>query len=277
MPIKAKCDGCGAGFKAKDSLAGKRVKCPKCQTPLTIPGGDGQKPAMKGRVSAGSGAIKRQNPAQNAMLDLLDEANVKAESRGPICENCAADLTPGAIICVECGFNQQTGKRLATTKDEEAVSDRGMTDAERLLAKAEKDIEESPVTSDDQDFGDGADSFVIAGVAGAILLVLVGIGLTIIFSMEWISHFTNPGAISFTAAIFMALGCVSWITWVAFKQNSVHGIVCLCTVGLWCIVYGFMQGKELLLPTIILIFSFVVLAGAGAYVSYNGFGPAPVN
>ena len=36
MSIKATCD-CGAAFKAKSELAGKRVKCPSCGEPLTVP------------------------------------------------------------------------------------------------------------------------------------------------------------------------------------------------------------------------------------------------
>lgn len=36
MTIHANC-GCGAKFEAKDELAGKRVKCPTCGSPLTVP------------------------------------------------------------------------------------------------------------------------------------------------------------------------------------------------------------------------------------------------
>ena len=37
MPIPVSCQ-CGQAFRAKDDLAGKRVKCPKCGQPLQIPG-----------------------------------------------------------------------------------------------------------------------------------------------------------------------------------------------------------------------------------------------
>jgi nitrogen fixation protein FixH len=36
MPISVACE-CGQGFQAKDALAGKTVKCPKCGNPLQIP------------------------------------------------------------------------------------------------------------------------------------------------------------------------------------------------------------------------------------------------
>ncbi len=37
MPIEIQCSGCSKTLKAKDSLAGKRVKCPACHTVLEIP------------------------------------------------------------------------------------------------------------------------------------------------------------------------------------------------------------------------------------------------
>jgi hypothetical protein len=39
MPIPVNCQ-CGQSFRAKDDLAGKRVKCPKCGQPIQIPGAD---------------------------------------------------------------------------------------------------------------------------------------------------------------------------------------------------------------------------------------------
>ncbi len=39
-----------------------------------------------------------------------------------------------------------------------------MSDAERIMAKAEKDIEDMPVTSEGQNFGDGSESYLIAAV-----------------------------------------------------------------------------------------------------------------
>ena len=38
MPISVQCPGCKAKLNAPDSAAGKRVKCPKCQTPVAVSG-----------------------------------------------------------------------------------------------------------------------------------------------------------------------------------------------------------------------------------------------
>ena len=209
------------------------------------------------------------------MLDLLDEQNVRSAVRGPSCENCAGELEPGAIICMECGFNHETGGRLQTEayEDDSGVSDAGMSDADRIMAKAEKDIEDTPVVADDQDFGDGAASYLIAAVAGLVGLILIGIGLVIIYSMDFVGLYLNSGAISFIASCLLYFSMAVWITVVAFRQKPGHGIACICTAFLWCIVYGFLQGKSLLLPTIVLIAGFLIGSASGIYVSYKGFGP----
>lgn len=66
MPISVKC-GCGQSFKAKDELAGKNVKCPKCQKPLTIPG-------------AKAAAVKAAAPSGPKELSLDDLAMLDASS-----------------------------------------------------------------------------------------------------------------------------------------------------------------------------------------------------
>ncbi|MBI1917416.1 MAG: hypothetical protein HYS12_22170 [Planctomycetes bacterium] len=37
MPIAAQCPNCASNFKAPDAAAGKRVKCPECHQPFTVP------------------------------------------------------------------------------------------------------------------------------------------------------------------------------------------------------------------------------------------------
>lgn len=265
MAIKVQCGSCSSSFQVKDELAGRRVKCPKCKDPLTI----GKPAAMRGAAPAAA--------AHNPLLDLLDEQNVRSVARGPVCENCGIELQPGAVVCIECGFNHETGESLRTEIYQDDLSaqssDGSMSDADRLMAKAEKDISESPVTADGQDFGDGADSYLIAAVAGVIGLVLIGVGLTVILTMEQVNEYIASSAISLiaSAGLYIAMGL--WITIVAFKQKQVHGVVCVCTAFLWCIVFGFMRGKQLLLPTIILLVAFLIGAASGAYTYYNGWKP----
>ena len=291
MAIKASCSSCSTSFNAKDSLAGRRVKCPKCGDKITIPGvrsdSPGAKKSSKGAKSTKSSSAsknsaaakkRRVNPAAgtfNVMDDLLNEANVKTKSKGAVCDDCGAELELGAMICIECGFNLETGSKLRTDAfdDDTGENDYGTTSAEKMLRQAEKDIEDMPVTGDDQDFGDGAESLVIAGVAGIILVALMASALIIIFMMEKLSDQVHSSFISMIASSLLAIGCIVWISIVAFLVDKTQGIICVATAGLYCVVFGFMSGKQLLLPTIVLIIALLIAGASGYYYAY--YAPDP--
>ncbi len=265
MAIKATCSSCSSTFNAKDTLAGRRVKCPKCGDKMTVPEKRAPKARTGKRVDPGAGSF-------DVMDELLKEANVKSVARGNVCDDCGAELQLGAVICVECGFNIETGSRLRTDMyDEETAGSANESAAQRMLRQAEKDIEETPVGSDDQDFGDGAESFVIAAVAGVILAIMIGISLLIVFLMENLSDAVHSSQISMIAAICLTIGCAAWITIVAFLVRKSQGVICVATLGLYCIVFGFMQGKQLLLPTIVMIVAILIAAASGYY--YANFAP----
>ena len=121
MPIPVVCQ-CGAKFQAKDALAGKRVKCPKCGNPLAIP--------------------RPQVAAAAPLEDLLDEVGVE-ESVVPRCPECKAELKPGVVLCVECGFDLKTGKKLKTFRqggDDEPEFDNLRKHGNAMLDQAERDI-----------------------------------------------------------------------------------------------------------------------------------------
>jgi uncharacterized Zn finger protein (UPF0148 family) len=264
MPINVRCSGCKASFQAKDALAGRRVKCPQCKEPLTIP-------AARPKAAAGAG-----RSAHNPLLDILEQENVRAQSRGPVCENCGSEIGAGAVICVDCGYNQETGQMLSTEEYEdntEAGAESSMSDAERIMAKAEKDIEDNPVSGDMQDFGDGAESYMIAMIAGIAGIIMIAIGLVIIFSMETIGEYIASSAVSFIASVGLYIAMGIWITIVAFSAKASHGIACVATGFLYCVAFGFMQGKSLILPVIIMIFAFAVGAASGAYTFAYGWTP----
>jgi hypothetical protein len=142
------------------------------------------------------------------------------------------------------------------------------------MAKAEKDIEEMPVTAEGQDFGDGADAYLIAAVAFVILAILIGMGLAIIFTMETITEHIASSAVSTIASAILYVCMGLWISFVAFFQKKTgHGIGCVCTAFLWCVVYGFLQGRQLLVPTVVLLASLLIGAASGAYTFQNGFTP----
>ena len=87
MPIELTC-GCGQRLVAKDELAGKATKCPKCGGSITVP-----EPGRPSRV-----------------LELLDEEGVYGS---PECPNC---IPPHQVVCIECGYNKQLGQRMKTER-----------------------------------------------------------------------------------------------------------------------------------------------------------------
>jgi hypothetical protein len=89
MPIKVACQ-CGQSFNARDELAGKTVKCPKC-----------------------GGALKIPAPAkapQSGLVDLLEEAGLKEDAHN--CPACGVEMPAEAVLCVHCGFDLRKGRRL---------------------------------------------------------------------------------------------------------------------------------------------------------------------
>lgn len=153
MPIKADCSSCGHSFNASSKFAGKKVRCPQCKEPLRIPGKEavaatstiavkcecgkkfaaksewaGKKvkcPACSNPVRIPGGAVapptKKTPPPVPAGDDasiggLFDEVGFNTEdgSAHRKCPECRAPMSDEAIICIACGYNENTGKKMET-------------------------------------------------------------------------------------------------------------------------------------------------------------------
>ncbi|MCA9187012.1 MAG: hypothetical protein R3E01_15910 [Pirellulaceae bacterium] len=117
-PIRFRCK-CEHAITVKADAAGRKVKCPKCDSVLVVP-----RPAKGAQqpVAAGARASRTSVSTDVADIpggfggvgDLLDELGMEATRTGVRCPECNADMTPEAILCVQCGFNLETGKKLET-------------------------------------------------------------------------------------------------------------------------------------------------------------------
>jgi hypothetical protein len=115
MPIKVTCQ-CGKSFAAKDELGGKAVKCPNCQQPLRIPLAQSAAPLPSAAPRAGAAAPAGFSPPGDAH-SLFDEVGLKQAPVGAtMCPGCAAPLTPGAVVCIKCGYNMKLGRRMETMR-----------------------------------------------------------------------------------------------------------------------------------------------------------------
>lgn len=103
MPINVFCSECKKTYRVKDQLAGKRGKCPQGHV-VVVPQANVETPqqeAVRTDPSVGptsAPAVKEEVPA-----------------RGKTCGSCGAALPDKAVLCVQCGLDLRTGKRIATT------------------------------------------------------------------------------------------------------------------------------------------------------------------
>jgi len=259
MPIAVACS-CGQKFAAKDELAGKTVKCPKCQKPLKIPGGS---PAAAARGGGATGAQTPQRAQQTGasapakptggISDLLDEVGFSTPKphAGPRCPACEAPMQPGAVLCVECGFNVQSGQRLATTGEGGIALNarRPMTDAEKMVAKAAREIDEAPIETKGSQFGDARS--IGAWILPIFLPVLLLIALAV--TIYWGGVIAGQVLLIIGAILagewaliipfgLVLLGTGMWIVgWfnislTAIDKHIAHGLLSLITLG-WYSAY----------------------------------------
>ena len=152
MPIKADCSSCGHSFNASSKYAGKKVRCPQCKEPLRIPGSVTKTAAPKAdkiavkcaecdkqfaaksewagkkvkcpacgipvRIPGGAVAASPPPPppAEPTLGGLFDEVGFNTEdgSAHRKCPECRAPMADDAIICIQCGYNENTGKKMET-------------------------------------------------------------------------------------------------------------------------------------------------------------------
>lgn len=158
-PGKFSCEGCGKSYAWKSELAGKRVKC-KCGQPLTVPRED---PAAAEADFGGFDDFEAL--ANGTPVDAYAAAPVS--SAGPTCPSCGGGVTPGAVLCMNCGYNLKTGKKVKTQKVAGGVGGGGavtppMYDNSRFAVKS---IE-----------GEGAskNNKIIAIACVAVVVLLIG-------------------------------------------------------------------------------------------------------
>jgi ribosomal protein L40E len=90
----------------KDELRGKTVACPKCGKRLRVE-----------TNSDATGPPQSAHKLSSPIEDLFDEVGLSGTKTGRICTECESELSPEAVICIKCGFNMETGKRLKTKRD----------------------------------------------------------------------------------------------------------------------------------------------------------------
>jgi hypothetical protein len=88
MTIQFECSGCGRRLRVNDSRSGSLLRCSKCQAVCTVPAAA---PPPSGDSDADS------------------------------CPKCGKPMAPKAVLCIECGFNRNTGQQFKTKSKRRAL------------------------------------------------------------------------------------------------------------------------------------------------------------
>lgn len=273
-----------------DKFAGKKAKCPKCGAPIQIPAaaasadkdslfGDDMMLAAetpKAKPTAAAGGWGSNSKVRSPLDELLDEAGVEAKVEGPTCPGCGAGVSEGDLICVSCGLNFQTGERIYShVAHDPRDARKNMSETEKIMARAEAEIEVNPISNEEDGYGDGPESFFLA--AGALLIGALIVAATVgtIFLFDKIAE-SNSGAMLIVmlviSAIFGVIGKV-WITVAAFKESVLQGVMTL-VCDLYVPVYGIIRMRELWMPTICYFMSLGAAIAAAGSAFTGGSNPA---
>jgi hypothetical protein len=97
------CPACGKSYRWKPEFAGRSAKC-ACGAKLVVPSDAPSTPAAAGIPLA----PETKQPATPQRITPTTQAD--AENK---CPSCSASLAADAILCVNCGYNLKTGKKLS--------------------------------------------------------------------------------------------------------------------------------------------------------------------
>jgi hypothetical protein len=226
MPIPVTCN-CGQSFAAGDHLAGRTVQCPKCKSALTIP----LPHAAAGMPTGGSPLGSMGGGAS-----IFDDAGMKTVNPGiPTCPSCSTPLKPNAVLCVNCGYHLQLGRRVGNQPPVRAGGghDGHADTAQEALSRAAQQIDEDAENSK-KEYSQGMPWWAIAGI-----LVLA---LSFLAAMLYLP---SDEALAWGGITIMGVcGLVQLyhqirILIIAFNDNVGHGLACLfipCYMLVYCIM-----------------------------------------
>lgn len=175
--IQFRCKNCEKKIAVRAEYAGKKAKCPGCKQPLRVPTPRPKRsatgvPVAVGAASGDSSAGGESSISLAALAEMEERAPVELReltpkvsrqsdapriAGGKDCPDCNASVKPDAVICVHCGHNFESGKRLKTKK-------------ESKVGKAIASVKDAATRDGGQSAGPGYTLWSV--VAGAVFCVL---------------------------------------------------------------------------------------------------------
>jgi len=103
MPVTFDCEQCGKHYEVGEALAGRRAKCSRCQTVFLIP-----EPA-----AALAGSMDHEYRLAALFEEEFGPLPDSDHTDTKPCPSCATSLLPETVLCVECGYHLEKGKKVA--------------------------------------------------------------------------------------------------------------------------------------------------------------------
>jgi hypothetical protein len=158
---------------------------------------------------------------------IFDDAGTRTYTPGKaLCPACQAEMQPGAILCVKCGYNVQLGRKMTSHVKAATVTHGGHGDAAAdLLRKAARQIDEDKQEEKKQ-FKQGMPWWMI----GSIFLFALGTCIMLL---------VLPAQQAINVAMGITLGGVGvailynliLLLIIAFKDRPLHGMLLLVNPG----------------------------------------------
>lgn len=105
---------CSAKLKVPATAAGRKIRCPKCKEAFTVPA----MPAPKETVEPAAEPAADPSDGLSVMEQLVQQERTATTKSAPepaqmktSCPGCGAAIPGNAALCVQCGYNLQTGKQ----------------------------------------------------------------------------------------------------------------------------------------------------------------------
>lgn len=268
MPLRVTCQ-CGVALNVPETMAGKGVKCPKCQSVIAV-ATQGKPAAMPKDAAAQATKLTAAkstavaNPAssskapQDAMSKLLDSAGLK-KREGIFCPSCDRSLPPGTAICVGCGFSLQAGSKIEGFEVEtKEFGNKRLVEAAEMMAR-EAETESRLLKA-------GMPWWMMTAIILAVVFMMTAILLKMdvktsgnVSSVPLIAKLQSANygpVIAFSAgggACLVALFALLAIIATAYKESIKEGLLCSLTI-VYSFYYMFSRLKTRRLGNTVLIF-----------------------
>lgn len=235
MAMTIECTSCQAKFAGKPEFAGRRIRCPKCQNVFRVADEKIEPAPFVATVVEASPPAASAPPKNKYAGKEIDEWNVPADFEYSVAETadpnanrcvfCHAEMRPGDVLCLACGYNRTLGQKMSTKTSDEVLAEETREAERHQISFAGLVVSKKAL-------------YISGGVAAAVALVLLLVA---------------PVAL---AAILLVVGSLLLIVgqfgvvYVAFQESTLQGLlVWLMPIYWW--VFVFSRWDEAVLPFVI--------------------------